>query len=309
LPLWLVHVPAGSTKSSQFAFARATHRRLEFPGSSQHGILQGCVPAWTLTSEATDNPAKLESGEVHRVVIDGELLSFTGINVTAELDTAYPTVTAVGTTHDVPHYLYLVGGRHAPQINLISGYCAPVRLVQTVCAPDRWGRPIAALTVRGETIPVSACVYIGVGYMAAGTANRKGCVIDGDWVYAMTVNHAASACDVTAGFNEPDVDPGAGGFIAMTINSAPARATMVDLVASVLADAAPTNVTYELYSCSPSGATYNQRIAHRRTSEQSFHMSCRCAVKSVYYLYNAAGGFTANLRAAGYNMLLPRISR
>jgi len=319
LPLWAVYVPAAVTESADFAFVRMTHRRVEFPTSSQHGVLQGCVPRWALTNEATSNIPALSDADVHRVVIDGELISLSGMVVTAE--PAFTYVPGTAGTSDEPYYLYLVGGRHARQVNYISGVNAsPLRLVESTVPPNVWGMPQSDLVlyVTGST-PKEACVFIGVGYIVAGGTNRKGCLIDGDWVYAMT--RGSSACPGGPCFNEPDVDPaGASYSMNVSLTTNPNLATMVDFGVDVTLG---EEGTISLYSRSDLGSIdYGRSAAHAAAVKYATandywvaHATGKGPIPTGgeyridYPTYGSGNIVKINFAARGYNMGVPRISR
>ena len=72
LALFEVWVPALASDSTAFLPVRRAWRQIEFPGTSQHGVLKGCDLAWD-PGMGADNGLK---AGVHRIVIDGELLTF-----------------------------------------------------------------------------------------------------------------------------------------------------------------------------------------------------------------------------------------
>ena len=46
IALFDILMPPGTTQSSDWSITRRCSRRIEFPGSSQHGIVKGCKPEW-----------------------------------------------------------------------------------------------------------------------------------------------------------------------------------------------------------------------------------------------------------------------
>lgn len=315
LAVWSVYVPAGAADSSAFGFARRAHRRLEFPGTTQHGLLQGCVPKWAMTDESTNNTPFLPDSEVHRAVIDGELVSFSGAQVTAESEGLYPPV-AAGTSDEVA-YLYLVGGRNAPQCQLISAnFCVPVRMVETLVPPDAWGRPIIDLQVNGVVVPASACLYIGPSFIVASGSKHKGCIIDGDWIRALTTAGGLFQ-PVPASFYEPAVTLTAGAGQDVAITTMPARATMAELYAYIT-EVGYYGADYFIYQEAP-GGSFDLLVGHGVAVETgglslgSLDLRCKAAVtvSGLYFVDNNAAGVSLqlNLRATGYNLNLPRISR
>jgi len=183
--LFDVLMHAGDTQSLSFCITRRCWRRIEFPGSSQHGILKDCVPTWAYGAESAGSTTKLvTASRVHRAIIDGELLTFSGTGyITPVTDTVNgPTSAPAG--NDMATYLYLCGGRNWPYALLTNGglSAVPVVLVESLTAPDAMGHPSAALAWAGSAIPRAAALFIGCAFRIANTSLTKSVFYDGDWV-------------------------------------------------------------------------------------------------------------------------------
>ena len=194
LALFEVYVPPLAADSLAFLPVRRAWRQIEFPGTSQHGIVKGCIPA-----EPSGGLILPVTG-LNRVVIDGELLSFSGAFwIAAVADTVTPP-TAAPATNDKPLYLYLVGGRNQPAMDYTTagggGGVVPVRFVISATPPDSAGYPTASLGVASPAMvfPRAACCYIGVAFYAANSATIAPAFFDGDWIFAAsTVSGGARA--------------------------------------------------------------------------------------------------------------------
>lgn len=181
IALFEVYVPAAAASSASFKGVRRVTRRVEYPLSSFHGILSGCTPTWSdVDEESVSSVISLETGSsVHRAVIDGEVLSFSGQAITAINDSVNPPSTAPS-TNDAVFYIYLVGGRHSPQRDANG---APFRLVLSETAPDKYGHPTSLIGPSGATTQAGA-LYIGIGFLVINTGRIKPMYISGDCVYA-----------------------------------------------------------------------------------------------------------------------------
>lgn len=196
IALFEVLIPAAAGDSSSFEPSRRINRRIEFPLSSYHGILQNCVPQWTQVDESTTTSAiSLPTGIVHKVVIDGEVITFGGGNtvvgggvvlplIVRDANATYdPFGAAAPAGYDLPYYIYACGGRHLPQgaQSTQSGF-GPIVLVESLVEPDSTGRPsLNVQTPRGNT--VAGAVLIACGWVVKNSTKRKGVTMAGNWVY------------------------------------------------------------------------------------------------------------------------------
>lgn len=236
-----VLIPAAAANSTSFWPCRRIFRRAAYPVSSAHGILQGCLFESSLVDETAassvltvGNPAE----SISRVIIDGEVITFssggTGAPAMIIQDAAgaNPFAVAANANFDKPYYIYAVGGRHLPQAQRGFPFTAqptiwPVCFVESLVAPNRDGRPSAVITTpRGTT--QNAALFVGIGFVAAGTTNRKPCSYDGDWVLARTGQQAGpnGATDRIAAFNDLAARATAAAAVTNhTINTKPTPST------------------------------------------------------------------------------------
>jgi hypothetical protein len=196
--LFEVVVPPSVADSTSFFIVRRAWRTIEFPGTSQHGILKGCEPYLP-----TDASPVLLGDIVHRLVIDGELLTWRNSgNLNMLVDTAHAPGSAPA-TNDLPTYMYLCGGRTAPWRSRTSLFIggpkdyAPVIFLESTTVPDSLGYPKADLVYAGVTFPRAACCYVGVRFRAAGGVTNVPAFYDGDWIYS-----AQTVQTVRIGFTE-----------------------------------------------------------------------------------------------------------
>jgi hypothetical protein len=211
-----VYVPAAAADASTFVAVRRIHRRGSISvGAAMHGILRGCHLTWDVQDEASVVSPLLvgnaSTAEPSRVVIDGEVLTFTRLSslgptnlpgIVADAGANSPYAAAAPATSDKVYYLYLCGGKNLPQARrttLSGAGLQPLVVVESLVAPNRNGRPSSAITTpRGTT--QEGALYIGVGYVVMNSTRRKGCYTDGDWIYAMTGQNFGAF--KWAGFND-----------------------------------------------------------------------------------------------------------
>jgi hypothetical protein len=318
----------GTTQSSDFQITRRGWRRIEFPGSSQHGIVKGCTPEWDTTDETSGSPAYIPLGYVpHRLVIDGELLTFgspaAGGFVVATPDTNNPPGSAPP-TNDLPTYLYLCGGRWFPWCGGIAGSvpypynAAPVVLVESLTPPDRMGYPTAAMAVAGATIPRNGALFVGNGFLVINSSVHKCCRIDGDWIHALTMNSALVPSVLpNACFNESltTLLTGPGQDVAVT--TMPANATMADFELlgffSPYGGGAEIRVFQEALSASPDLQVARAIEVVNSAGGGQALMSWRGAIPAggLFFVINDSFALSASimLYARAYNMNLPRLAR
>jgi hypothetical protein len=239
LPLWEVVTRNVDVDSTAFRFIPRIWRRVESFGSC-HAILRNCVPTdGGLHAESVNVAPYLPDGTIHKAVIDGEVICAplpSGAHphpVTAIVDSTTgnnPLAATIDANKDVFCYLYLCGGRHAPQNGIGSPVptYAPLQLVASL-QPPQYGRSTDVLGINGVNVPKEGTLYVGVWAIAATTHNYKSCLIDGDWVYARTTGY-----DVGGNPKSPSVafisaQPVAGATGAITLPY-PTPSTLCDLL-------------------------------------------------------------------------------
>ena len=307
-------ISPGFTQSSQFLITRRCWRNIEFPGTSQHGIVKGCVPTWDYADEATGAPAKLiTGGAVHRLVIDGELLTFTAFSyLTAVADTAHAPGTAPA-NNDMPTYLYLCGGRNWPCCTFAFGGAAasPVLLVESTTPPDCMGYPSQTLGYAGQTIWQSAALFIGNGFRIAGSTRSKSLFYDGDWVRAQA--HGAE-CRIQ-GFTMPGISTVTTGLTTLILAGIPAQATSIEIQADLDRPISLSGTNY----ISIKGAASGSEILLVQAAAGGVDVSSRVKITrpdsdTIAYQATLAdtgtpSGIIFNVRPTGYNMNIPRLGR
>lgn len=184
IPLCYVYIPAGVASSSGWGYAKAA-RLTTYPGSILHGFESGGSIGWTAVDESavTSVPSLISLSGYSQAFINGELLLIQNANVTLMDDTSTPVPTS-NATFAQPYYLYVCGGRNFP---VMSGDQAPVILVASGVAPDSFGRAGAPLIVPLGTIPVTATLWAGCGWVTV-TGDRSKYLrqsLDG-WVSAVS---------------------------------------------------------------------------------------------------------------------------
>jgi len=327
LALFEVWVPALAADSTTFLIARRLFRRQPAMVSSYHGILRNCIPLWSDVQENIAPQSSLSFSAVttaiNKVVIDGEVISWVG--GTETLPAAAPMIVqdalnnpllAAAGTSDVPYYLYIVGGRNSPQAGLeVSSiiHLLPVRLVESLTAPRADGHPSSAIQPPRGAATIAGALYIGIGFKVAGTIRRKGCTIEGDWVYANTGIISGGGL-LVSGFTEPTR------VIASTnqrLFSRPIISTAAD-VSLVFSDSAAAPVDQQVQSFVSTFTdrrifTLNTYLAnaaafvygHRRVALRPYS----AAVGSEEFRTGAvAATQILALFATAYNMKVPRLS-
>jgi hypothetical protein len=296
LALFEVFVPPLASDSLAFLPVRRAWRQIEFPGTSQHGIVKGCEPTLTLST-----PYLLMGlNSVHRIVIDGELLTFLGNgSAAAKADTVNAPIAAVGS--DKPLYLYLCGGRNRPVLNYsyaTPGWMPiPVHLVVSRTAPDPLGYPTADLGIATPTIsfPRAACCYVGVCFYGVGGTTNVPAFIDGDWIFAVQ-EVGAPGGGGARGFSEP-LQTGVITTIPFALGSLPSVSDRCLLSA---AGATGNSLIYDsvgsLLVTTPVLSPGTPPIRIGLTSITSLGSS-------------VAGGATLRPIPVGYNMNVPRLGR
>ena len=310
--LWEVVTYAADTKSSDYIFIPRIWRRAEALGTS-HAVLEGCVPQWPLDVESVSCEPYLANPGVHRAVIDGEVVtaalhtSLPGL-IAVEPDTnANPLTATIDSNKDVMCYLYLCGGRNAPQNGVevtVTAYTtyAPLRLIASLTAPA-YNRATSALAINGVSVPRIGTLYVGLAAISRGTHKYKSCIIDGDWVYARTASSGGTQLPI-AGFNGPS-SSGVSGAVDIYPAS---TSTMCDVAIQGNDATTPAIVTL----CS--GATYSAvdytlaRLIVPTITQYAIN-KFRVAVPTSGHFNWASANSTTTLHvfATAYNMNVPRI--
>ena len=328
IALFDVLIPPSSTQSSDWCITRRCWRRIEFPGSSQHGIVKGCVPKWDYADESTGSAPVLAWGpEVHRLVIDGELLTFgvpTGSNrgIAVQPDSNNPPGAAPA-GNDMPTYLYLCGGRNAPVCIGAMGsgpnpYAAsPVVLLESLTPPDAMGYPTAGLAFSGTTLSRAACLFVGCGFRIVGTTLSKSVYFDGDWVrpQSQTAGVYIQGFKVNAGdqFTTGSTTP-----VSLVLGGIPSTATVVELQADIQGNA--TTYPQELtvlngIGGSPAIELWLPGAAAVAVSQYAQSPRSRIArpgsdtIQYTSTYYTSPSNATVNIRPTAYNMNIPRLGR
>jgi len=309
VPLWEVITYNTDTSAAQYRFIPRIWKRVQSFGTC-HAVLQNCKPLWPVGLESVSNEPYLDRELVHKAIIDGEVIvDASGLaNIIVEPDTnGNPLTQTIATTFDRPVYLYLCGGRHAPQNGIAtsrataSGAVGPLRLVASINGPGAGNRAGQSLGIKGVTIPRSATLYVGCGFIAKDTHNYKSCIIDGDWVYAITAPSGMYAgCLYEA--------PVTGASGTLNLLGSPSSSTMADLVLQVN-DTAQSMVTIVVSNAVAYTNAFATLMA-RTVAANSVAFARGKSALSALWSYSYSGGYsttTVTLSAAGFNMNVPRI--
>jgi hypothetical protein len=310
-----VYQPTGASDSTTFIPTRRSQRLIEFPGSSQHGILKGCVPIWGYADEATGATPQIDANTaVNRLVIDGELITFhrTGATSIATPDTSHaPGAAPAG--NDLPTYLYICGGRNFP----VGGN--PYVLVESTTVPDAMGYPTTTLAYNSRTIPRTAALYIGAAFKVAGSTRSKSLFYDGDWVYPQ-----ASTITTLCGFHintDDEFSGSASGSVApvsLVVYGIPATSTAIELQVWIdgIASTYPQTVTIfngvggtEVIKVSIPGAAATATVGVAQSSRTRIARPGSDTIQYTSVYHTSASDATVDIRATAYNMNIPRIGR
>jgi hypothetical protein len=305
LPLFEVIVPAGATDSTLYHFVRRSWRRIEFPGTSQHGIVKNCVPDLTesTTSVNLGLPSLGANGEtlVHRLVIDGELLTWSTTNHLPIVPDIYAPPTTAPADSDRPVYLYLCGGSHSPlryqgrSSATPSGTWAPVVLVESLTPPDPMGYPRGALQFQWGAVALevsrAAACYIGIRWLIANSTNNAPVVYDGDIAKFMSVLGATSIGLTTDSTS---------GLVSFTLPGLPVVSTVMRIRARI------TGTASTAFYISRSSSTSDEIL---ECPEDSINYECDAKAQSTLYHKNLTPSDTVHVRIRAVNMNIPRLSR
>jgi hypothetical protein len=314
-------MPPGATQSSQFLITRRCWRNIEFPGTSQHGIVKNCVPTWDYANEATGAPAKLITGGsvVHRLVIDGELLTFNAFGyLQAVADTAHAPGTAPA-ENDLPTYLYLCGGRNWPCCLAVFGGAAasPVWLVESTTPPDCMGYPSAVLGYGGQTIGQAAALFIGNGFRVAGSTRSKSLFYDGDFVRPQASTVPVCGFHVAAGDH---FTTGSTTYVSLAMAGIPVNTTVLELQAMIAAGGAGSATTYpevldvlngiggqHVIYATLSQANGTGAVASIQSAPVRMARPGSDTIQYQAFTDTSPSTATIDIRPTGYNMNIPRL--
>ena len=317
IALFDVYMPTTATSSANFMITRRCWRRIEFPGTSQHGIVKGCVPTWAYAAEATGASPQVLTAAINRLVIDGELLTFAfaGGAVTFSSDTNNSPGATAPAGNDMPTYLYLCGGRHWPW-----SYAVPVWGVESLTPPDSMGYPSAALAIAAgggsSTIPRNAAVYIGIAARVAGSTRSKSLFYDGDWVRPQ--DSTVKICGFH--FNAGDhFTTGSVSNVSLVIGGIPASATVLELQASMVGATAAGSAQalivlngiaggYALEVALPGNATGVDITSYVESARARIARPASDTIQYSATYANTVSSATVDIRVTGYNMNVPRIA-
>ena len=299
MALFEVYVPALAADSTEFRLTRRAWRIIEFPGTSQHGIVHGCVPKLS-------SPVGIGAG-AQRIVIDGELLTFNNPGVIPMTDDASHAPGSAPTDNDKPTYLYLCGGRNYPiaRNTTVALGRVPVYLIESLTVPDEFGYPTATLSVSSPslTFPRSACCYIGVRFRGAGTAAGVPAFYEGDWIRSL--NTVTNGSLRFKGFAQANLANLAASYTLFTLAGIPATADAMDLQIGFF-ESGTMNV---LFSTSASDSGIFARLSTSSASVLDEGIIRLSTSSNIYYIADTSSTNAAMIMAAGFNMNIPRLAR
>lgn len=223
--LFELYIPAASLTSSLSKVARQAFKRIEYPGTTMHGVLSGCELRCPIPVAADESATSLmsfaSSGILNRAVINGELISFfpdansigspSANDYTAQFqrDTANnPFGAAAPVNSDQVYYIYLCGGRGLLQGSLggtIGGKVTwnPIIVVESTVAPTGDGYASGTLTTTRGVIPATSALFIGLGAKIKNTTLRKAASYGDGWYRPLLATSALfPTATVTTGLND-----------------------------------------------------------------------------------------------------------
>ena len=319
LAIWEIITQSTAVDSRDCCFIRRIWRRVE-SFASVHGILQGCVPSYTMNTEANGSNMSLPLDQVHRVVIDGEVLvgatdvAVSGNEIPLLLDVANPPGVNAG-AFDIPFYLYLCGGRNVPcrQIpgsGAIATNVAPFIFIASTTPPGLENRASASLQYPvGVTILPSATLYCGLGFVIAGSSKFKSCVVDGDWIYARTAD--PSLFTHGSVFNEADRSL-TGATDNLVVATVPVTSTMMDVSinASRAVGTAGATLSFLCSGGAPDFGVSILMLLAQGGTVVGAGSTVRCAIPAgnQFVTANGQNGDAVSLCASAYNMNVRRLS-
>jgi hypothetical protein len=308
LALFEVYVPAAVADSTSFLPVRRAWRQIEFPGTSQHGIVKNCVPELSGSLRNLILPTSA-TAIVHRLVIDGELISFQGYGVVAAVSDANNAPVAAPATNDAVAYLYLCGGRNAPCLNysyaLPNWKPIPVAFIVSLTPPDMLGYPTADLATAtpARTFPRAACCYVGVCFsVASGTANVPA-FYDGDWIHSLqTITNGTLRFK---GFKQANLADLANSYTTFSLAAIPATATAMELQIGFF-ESGTQNV---VFSTSAADADIFARLSSSAAAVLDEALIKLGSGSTIHYKADTSSTNAAMIMAAGWNMNIPRLAR
>jgi hypothetical protein len=186
-----VYVPAAAADATAFAVTPRIWRRAGFPWSTLSGVIAGpCRLLWDLSADPAVGSSTMlappaTSTNPLRLLINGEVVEVTHIaGVSQDAGGNNPFGAAAPASHDLPYYIYAVGGRASPQNTGTGSARAPIAVVESLVFPLGNGVPSAAITPPRGAATTSA-VLIGIGFVVANTTFRRACIMTDDMVLSM----------------------------------------------------------------------------------------------------------------------------
>jgi hypothetical protein len=308
IPLWEVVTTNVDVDSTAYRFIPRIWRRVE-SFAACHGILQNCVPQNGLNAETTSSVPYLGLGVTHKAIIDGELISapMAGINVILAVDAtgSSPTAVTIDANKDLPCYLYLCGGRHAPQNGAGTLWAAPLRLVASTIAPSN-GRAASDLAIGGIAVPRGGTLYVGLAFISRGTHNYKSCLIDGDWIHARSCYVVGPVPSLpSSGFNNAaSILTGASGTMDISV---PPVSSVCDLAVTATDTAGARDIV--IYGGAAAAVDFRAAQISVQAANGAAFAKFRYPIPTGgHFSWNGGAGTTSmNFCATGFNMGVPRI--
>lgn len=195
VPLAEIYARQGTTNTSTWPVLRRSGRRLPYPYSTAHGILEGCKLQWR-TINPGDPVLRAEEmfvrSKKNKLVFDGEVVEFTGgYNLSGQ-----PTLKGVpdvnaspfssGTFINTPYYVYAC---RTMTFDPISGFTSPVTIIESLTPPIYpEGFPSGPLRGSWGQVAANDCLLIGVGWTWGNNLTVKTMVrhTDDDWFFMMS---------------------------------------------------------------------------------------------------------------------------
>lgn len=186
--IWEVWVPAGAASSTSFTAVPRMFRRAPFPWSTMNAIIDGFRLTWDMTADPTTTASALSMSVLsrNRIIIDGEVIDggLFSPGVSQDAGAANPFASAASSGWHKPYYIYAVGGRNAPQAALNQfGVPGPLALVESTTVPVVGGHPASPITTPRGTTTQRGAVFVGLGFVYAGTTRRLACIMDETWTW------------------------------------------------------------------------------------------------------------------------------
>lgn len=193
--LFEVYVPTTAIAAGDFTFAPQLFPLTTQPLTRQHGVLKGCNIRWSDIDAAVSSIPQLSGNTENIAIIDGEMVIFASNSAGATeqqpqtfgdgnapnnpFAVVNPSATAMR-----PFYIYLVGGRHAPQITGQSAFGVKTNaaIVCSLVPPFNNGKPSANITTPRGTVTTDGAVYVGMGFTKRASTDSAACIMDTEMV-------------------------------------------------------------------------------------------------------------------------------